>query len=89
MSERKVFVYMSKRKMSVWKAELSVTVTVIFALKLLGFALSLSVTVTFLSPKPLPLIPFTLPDHHILFVGGPNHLNEESTFPHNSSPLSC
>jgi hypothetical protein len=43
----------------------------------------------FFSFKPLPVIPFTLPDHSTLSVGGHNHLTGELTFPHKASPVSC
>jgi hypothetical protein len=35
----------------------------------------------FFTPKPLPLVPFTLPDRSVLLVGGPSHLTGELSFP--------
>ena len=43
----------------------------------------------FFTPKPLPCIPFTLPDRSILSVGGPSHITGELTLPHKKSPISC
>ncbi len=43
----------------------------------------------FLSCKPLPSVPFTLPDDSSLQVGGPSHLTGSLTFPHKHSPVSC
>ena len=43
----------------------------------------------FFTPKPLPLVPFTLPDRSVLLVGGPSHLTGELTFPHKASPVSA
>ena len=43
----------------------------------------------FFSPKPLPCLPFTLPDRSILSVGGPSHITGELSFPHKVSPISC
>ena len=43
----------------------------------------------FFSHKPLPILPFTLPDRSILSVGGPSHLTGELSFPLKSSPISC
>ncbi len=41
------------------------------------------------TPNPLPQVPFTLPDHSILTVGGPSHLTGELSFPHKASPIAC
>ncbi len=42
------------------------------------------------SPKPLPLVPFTLPDGSTLEVlGGPHHITGSLTFPHKALPVSC
>ncbi len=43
----------------------------------------------FFTPKPLPQVPFTLPDHSILTVGGPSHLTGELSFPHKASTIAC
>jgi hypothetical protein len=43
----------------------------------------------FFTPKPLPLVPFTLPDRSVLLVGGPSHLTGELSFPHKASPVSA
>ena len=43
----------------------------------------------FFSPKPLPLVPFTLPDGSTLEVGGPHHITGTLTFPHKALPVSC
>ena len=43
----------------------------------------------FFSHKPLPILPFTLPDRSILSVGGPSHLTGELSFPLKTSPISC
>ena len=43
----------------------------------------------FFSPKPLPLVPFTLPDGSTLEVGGPHHITGSLTFPHKALPVSC
>ena len=43
----------------------------------------------FFTSKPLPIVPFTLPDRSTLSVGGPNHLTGQLTLPHKSSPVSC
>jgi hypothetical protein len=42
----------------------------------------------FFTPKPLPAVPFTLPDRSVLLVGGPSHLTGELSFPHKASPVS-
>jgi hypothetical protein len=43
----------------------------------------------FFSCKPLPSVPFTLPDGSSLQVGGPSHLTGFLTFPHKQSPVAC
>ena len=43
----------------------------------------------FFTPKPLPLVPFTLPDRSVLLVGGPSHLTGELSFPHKALPVSA
>ena len=43
----------------------------------------------FFTPKPLPVVPFTLPDRSVLLVGGPSHLTGELSFPHKASPVSA
>ena len=43
----------------------------------------------FFTPKPLPRVPFTLPDRSVLLVGGSTHLTGELTFPHKASPVSA
>ncbi len=43
----------------------------------------------FFSCKPLPSVPFTLPDGSSLQVGGPSHLIDSLIFPHKQSPASC
>jgi hypothetical protein len=43
----------------------------------------------FFNPKPLPLVPFTLPDRSVLLVGGSAHLTGELAFPHKASPVSA
>jgi hypothetical protein len=43
----------------------------------------------FFTSKPLPIVPFTLPDRSTFSVGGLNHLTGQLTLPHKSSPVSC
>ena len=43
----------------------------------------------FFTHKPLPLVPFTLPDRSVLLVGGAGHLTGELSFPHKALPVSA